>query len=52
MMAKRSTWNIIAALMTLVGYSLNNTIIVYDRIRENLQNQPEDNPPRWPTSST
>ena len=32
------------AMMTLVGYSLNDTIIVYDRIRENLQNQPEDNP--------
>ena len=33
-----------AALLTLVCYSLNDTIIVYDRIRENLQNQPEDNP--------
>lgn len=29
---------IIAALLTLVGYSLNDTIIVYDRIRENLRN--------------
>jgi preprotein translocase subunit SecF len=29
---------IIAALLTLVGYSLNDTIIVYDRIRENLCN--------------
>ncbi|MDL2266706.1 protein translocase subunit SecF [Desulfovibrio sp. OttesenSCG-928-G15] len=29
---------IIAALLTLVGYSLNDTIIVYDRIRENLTN--------------
>ncbi len=28
---------IIAALLTIVGYSLNDTIIVYDRIRENLQ---------------
>jgi preprotein translocase subunit SecF len=28
---------IIAALLTLVGYSLNDTIIVYDRIRENLR---------------
>jgi preprotein translocase subunit SecF len=27
---------IIAALLTIVGYSLNDTIIVYDRIRENL----------------
>lgn len=29
---------IIAALLTLVGYSLNDTIIIYDRIRENLRN--------------
>ena len=43
MMGKEIDLNIIAALMTLVGYSLNDTIIVYDRIRENLQNQPEDN---------
>ncbi len=28
--------NVIAALLTLVGYSLNDTIIVYDRIRENI----------------
>ncbi len=28
---------IIAALLTIIGYSLNDTIIVYDRIRENLR---------------
>ncbi|MFN4190547.1 MAG: protein translocase subunit SecF [Pseudothermotoga sp.] len=27
----------VAALLTLIGYSLNNTIIVYDRIRENMK---------------
>jgi preprotein translocase subunit SecF len=27
---------IIAALLTIVGYSLNDTIVVFDRIRENL----------------
>ena len=27
----------IAALLTLVGYSMNDTIVVFDRIRENLQ---------------
>lgn len=32
--------NIIAALLTLVGYSLNDTIIVFDRIRENLRRIP------------
>ncbi|MDR2076563.1 MAG: protein translocase subunit SecF [Desulfovibrio sp.] len=28
---------IIAALLTIIGYSLNDTIIIYDRIRENLR---------------
>lgn len=28
--------SIIAALLTIVGYSLNDTVVVYDRIRENL----------------
>ncbi len=28
---------IIAAILTIVGYSLNDTIIVFDRIRENLK---------------
>ena len=29
--------SIIAALLTIVGYSLNDTVIVFDRIRENLR---------------
>ncbi len=29
--------NTIAALLTIIGYSLNDTIIIYDRIRENLK---------------
>lgn len=29
--------NIIAALLTIIGYSLNDTIVNYDRIRENLR---------------
>jgi len=29
--------SVIAALLTIVGYSLNDTIIVFDRIRENLR---------------
>ncbi|MFW5967748.1 MAG: protein translocase subunit SecF [Persicimonas sp.] len=28
---------IVAALLTIVGYSLNDTIVVFDRIRENLE---------------
>lgn len=27
----------IAAILTIVGYSINNTIVIYDRIRENLK---------------
>jgi len=29
--------NIVAALLTLIGYSLNDTIVVYDRVRENMK---------------
>jgi preprotein translocase subunit SecF len=29
--------NIVAAVLTLIGYSLNDTIVIYDRIRENLK---------------
>ncbi|MFN3591674.1 MAG: protein translocase subunit SecF [Thermaurantiacus sp.] len=29
--------NTVAAILTIVGYSLNDTIVVYDRIRENLR---------------
>ncbi|MEM7576382.1 MAG: protein translocase subunit SecD [Planctomycetota bacterium] len=32
---------IIAAILTLIGYSLNDTIIVFDRIRENKGRLPE-----------
>jgi preprotein translocase subunit SecF len=28
---------VVAALLTLVGYSMNDTIVVFDRIRENLR---------------
>ena len=31
------TLPVIAALLTIIGYSLNDTIIVYDRIRENIR---------------
>jgi len=31
------TIQIVAALLTLVGYSINDTIVVYDRIREDLR---------------
>ena len=28
--------SIVAALLTIVGYSMNDTVVIYDRIRENL----------------
>ena len=31
---------IIAAFLTIIGYSLNDTIIIYDRIRENIGKSP------------
>ena len=43
MLGKEFDLTIIAALLTIVGYSLNDTIIVYDRIRENLRSN-EDKP--------
>jgi preprotein translocase subunit SecF len=33
---------IIAALLTIIGYSLNDTIVIFDRIRENLRGQRRD----------
>ncbi len=29
--------NVVAAILTIIGYSLNDTIVVYDRVRENLK---------------
>jgi len=31
----------VAAILTIVGYSINDTIVIYDRIRENLQKTQE-----------
>ncbi len=32
------TLTVIAAILTLIGYSMNDTVVVFDRIRENLAN--------------
>ena len=37
LLGKEISLPIIAALLTIVGYSLNDTIVVYDRIREKLR---------------
>jgi preprotein translocase subunit SecF len=34
---KEFNLSIVAALLAIIGYSLNDTIVVYDRIRENLK---------------
>lgn len=34
---KEISLNVIAALLTLVGYSVNDTIVIFDRVRENLR---------------
>jgi preprotein translocase subunit SecF len=36
---KEMSLTVIAALLTLVGYSMNDTIVVFDRVRENLRLQ-------------
>lgn len=33
----------IAAVLAIIGYSINNTIVVFDRVRENLRKQAKDN---------
>ncbi|MDD2555414.1 MAG: protein translocase subunit SecF [Syntrophaceticus sp.] len=34
----------IAALLTIVGYSINDTIVIFDRIRENMGKRKKDDP--------
>jgi len=40
-LGKEFSLPIIAAVLSIMGYSLNDTIIVYDRIRENLRKHPK-----------
>lgn len=40
---KEISLTVIAALLTLVGYSTNDTIVVFDRIRENVRNNKREN---------
>jgi preprotein translocase subunit SecF len=35
--------NIVAALLTITGYSVNDTIVIFDRVRENLRGMRRDN---------
>jgi preprotein translocase subunit SecF len=36
LMGKEFSLPVLAAVLTIIGYSLNDTIVVYDRIRENM----------------
>jgi preprotein translocase subunit SecF len=36
------TLNVIAALLTLVGFQVNDTIVIFDRVRENLRHRRKD----------
>lgn len=42
LLSKEFDLTTIAALLTVVGYSLNDTIIIYDRIRENLRSNKDE----------
>lgn len=37
LLGKEVDLNFVAALLTIIGYSINNTIVIFDRIRENLK---------------
>jgi preprotein translocase subunit SecF len=39
MMHLEISLTVVAALLTVIGYSLNDTIIIFDRVRENLRKQ-------------
>ncbi len=41
-MNKEITLTVVAALLTLAGYSINDTIVIFDRIRENIKLMPKD----------
>lgn len=38
------TSTFIAALITILGYSINNTIIIFDKVRDNVKTMPETTP--------
>jgi preprotein translocase subunit SecF len=34
--------NVVAAILTITGYSVNDTIVIFDRVRENMRNKRRD----------
>jgi preprotein translocase subunit SecF len=43
LLRKEMDLTVVAALLTLIGYSLNDTVVVFDRIRENIRKQQSPN---------
>jgi preprotein translocase subunit SecF len=41
-LGKEINLNIVAALLTIAGYSINDTIVIFDRIRENIRIKPKE----------
>ena len=35
--------NVVAAILTITGYSVNDTIVIFDRVRENMRGMRRDN---------
>ncbi len=42
----------IASLLTIIGYSINDSVVIYDRIRENIKKDPKNNLKNLINSST
>jgi preprotein translocase subunit SecF len=43
LLKKEMDLTVVAAMLTLIGYSLNDTVVVFDRIRENIKKQQSPN---------
>ena len=43
LLKKEMDLTVVAAMLTLIGYSLNDTVVVFDRIRENIRKQQSPN---------
>ena len=42
LLRKEISATFVAAILTIIGYSINDTIVIFDRIRENLQFRKKD----------
>ena len=42
LMGREFSLTVIAALLTIIGYSINDTVVIFDRIRENVGLHPSD----------